>query len=67
MQCEGTVILESEEYPLIPYGSEEGAFVGPCHIWDAGLGERHEISCPLGAGQLHQRPQRCRDCGVPIG
>src|SRR5664280_1393042 len=67
MQCEGIVMLEGEEYPPIPHGSEEASSVGPCHIYDPGLGGRHEMSCPLGAGQLHQCPQHRRDCGVSIG
>src|ERR1039458_6816966 len=67
MRPDGTVILDGTEYQLISYGAEFGAFKGPCHICHADLGTLHALSCPLGPGQLYQRPAKCRDCGVSIG
>ncbi len=64
---EGTVTIEGRQYRLIPYGSEAGAFDGPCHHCGAELETRHSSVCPMGPGRRYQRPPACRDCGRSIG
>lgn len=67
----GSVTIEGHCYRLIPYGSEQidgvDPFTRPCQLCRAKPGTNHDEDCLMGPGDPHDRPQRCRDCGVGIG
>jgi hypothetical protein len=66
-----SVVIEGEEYELIPYGAERingvPTFSQPCHVCGTAPGSVHRPTCTLGRNRPYRRPEHCRDCGVPIG
>jgi hypothetical protein len=67
MRSDGTEIREGRQLDRTPYGAEVGVPEVPCPIRGAEPDSHHHPTCPGGPGQLHERPARSRNGGVPVG